>query len=144
MIGRSRFEQHQSPHPKWDLYILHFSYLNICHIPIKVIEVLYFVFSVLEYLSHPHKSKLYLFLHLLYLNVCQSSLKIIQVLHDVMSCHDVMSPPCQRTYKSRICFSSKSFGKDSLQGGNNCSALKPIDSMETSHSGEIFLLICGK
>ena len=146
MIGRSRFEQHQSPHPKWDLYILHLSFLNICHIPIKVIEVLYFVFSVLEYLSHPHKSKWYRFiLHLLYLNICQSSLKIIQVLYDVlMSCHIMMSYHLPAKGPRLNLFQFKEFWKRQSLRRKNCSALEPIDSMENSHSGEIFLLICGK
>ena len=145
MIGRSRFEQHQSPHPKWDLYILHLSYLNIFHIAIKVIEVLDFVFSVHEYLSHPHKNKLYLFLQLLYLNICQSSLKIIQVLYDVlMSCHVMMSCHVLAKGPKSNLFQFKEFWKRQSSRRNNCSALEPIGSMEYSHSGEIFLLICGK
>ena len=145
MIGRSRFEQHQSPHPKWDLYILHLSFLKICHIPIKAIEVLYFVFSVLKYLSHPHKSKWYLFLQLLYLNICQSSLKIIQVLYDVlMSCHVMMSCHLLDKGPKSNLFQFKEFWKRQSSRRNNWSALEPIGSMEYSHSGEIFLLICGK
>ena len=105
-------------------YILYLVYVNICHIPI---------------------SKLYLFFCSYCTCICQSSLKIIQVLYDVlMSCHIMMSYhlPAKRP-KSNL-FQFKEFWKRQSLRRKNCSALEPIDSMENSHSGEIFLLICGK
>ena len=99
--------------------------MNSCHIPIKVYYIFFFAALVLEYLS--------------------KLLKKSQVFYDVlMSCHVMMSCHLLAKGPKSNLFQFKEFWKRQSLRRKNCSALEPIDSMENSHSGEIFHLICGK